>query len=353
MSDFRTGRLMREIVAAVMACLMIAPTSVAAEPKVDRGNGSFFNKPTATATPQTQHHSVRNMIRDARVIVRQSGDGIWPGYSRVTLPVQLIEPTREILFCGRTAIGFKAMPLDRVTGCGLQVRKRQLSVDLAAASYLNEQPVIQIGLPDALGMSRSEWIVTLLHETFHQFQSSLPGYQDAVSTTAQYLGQSGAEWMLDYRFPYADPKVVAAFADMNRCALAFLVGGRPHQVRQLVANYVKARRAARAAVGNTAWQYYEFQVGQEGVARWSELRLARMAGRDDEGIAAVAKDRWAGLSTSLRSMTDQGLGMWKRSSFYVLGAVEAEMLDRLTPKWRQNYIRRPFSLGEQLAAAAG
>lgn len=40
---------MGKMVAAVMACMMMAPTSVAAEPKVDRGNGSFFNKPTATA----------------------------------------------------------------------------------------------------------------------------------------------------------------------------------------------------------------------------------------------------------------------------------------------------------------
>lgn len=157
--------------------------------------------------------------------------------------------------------------------------------------------------------------------------------------------------MLDYPFPYADKKISAAFAEMNTHALNFLENRNPNQDRQIAARYLTARRSAQKAVGDTAWHYYEFQVGQEGVARWSELKLAAVAGRTNKGVAAVAADRWAGLSTSLRAMNDQGLGMWKRSSFYVLGAVEAEMLNRLAPAWRHQYVRQPFSLGAQLAAA--
>lgn len=102
-----------------------------------------------SATSTMPSTSVRTMIRDARKIVSYSGEAVWPGYSRISIPVQLIEPTREILFCGRSATGFRRLTVDRVTGCGLQVRARQLPVDRAAATYLDEQPVIQIGLPGA------------------------------------------------------------------------------------------------------------------------------------------------------------------------------------------------------------
>lgn len=307
----------------------------------------------ASATSVTPSASVRTMIRDTREIVSHSGDGIWPDYSRISIPVQLIEPTREVLFCGRPAKGFRRLPIDKMTGCNMQVRNRQLPVDLAAATDLDGQPVIQIGLPDALESSRSEWIVTLLHETFHQYQASLPGYLNAVSAAGRSLGQQGTQWILSYPFPYADPKVAAAFADMNGRALAFLANQRPDQNRELAVAYLAARRSAQTAAGEAAWSYYEFQVGQEGVARWSELKLAQIAGRTDKGVAAVAADRWAALSTSLRAMNDQGLSVWKRGSFYVLGAVEAEMLDRLAPAWQDHYVRRPFSIGDQLNAAVG
>lgn len=110
-----------------------------------------------------------------------------------------------------------------------------------------------------------------------------------------------------------------------------------------------ARREAEAVVGPRDWRYYEFQVGQEGVARWYELRLARSAGRRDRPIAAVATDKWDGLVTSLRATEAQGLSIWKRNALYVFGAVEAEMLDQTVPDWKQVYRQRPFSIGAQLA----
>lgn len=94
---------------------------------------------------------------------------------------------------------------------------------------------------------------------------------------------------------------------------------------------------------------YEFQVGEEGVARWTKIKLARIAG--DGGIAALADDRWGGLSTSLRSISSTGLSRWKRASFYVFGAIEAEMLERLNPSWHTDYRRAPFTLGAMLGAA--
>ncbi|MEJ8629948.1 hypothetical protein P0F65_09315 [Sphingomonas sp. I4] len=89
-------------------------------------------------------------------------------------------------------------------------------------------------------------------------------------------------------------------------------------------------------------RYYEFQVGQEGVARWTELTLAR---HGDAAMRAHGRDYWTGLSTSLEAIHDQGLKMWKRNAFYVYGAVEAEMLEQAGVDWRSEYRRRPFGMG--------
>lgn len=303
---------------------------------------------TASLLPSAD---VRVMMRNARHIVAQSGDRVWRGYSGTPLPVLLVEPARETLFCSSAVDGFTAAATDPITGCSTQTRPRELPVDVSAADDLQNRLVIQIGLPDAVAVSGTEWIVTLLHESFHEYQSMLPRHREAVSRVSHLLGGAGGSWALDYPFPYTDPRVTTAFAEMNACALAFLAAPRDQDVRTLVTCYVHARRKAQAIVGEPAWKYYEFQVGEEGVARWTEIKLARIAGETDGNIAALANDRWGGLSTSLRSISSTGLSKWKRSSFYVFGAVEAEMLERLNPSWHEEYRKAPFTLGTLLDVA--
>ena len=295
--------------------------------------------------------NVRGMIRDVRQIVARSGDRVWRGYSRTSIPLLLVEPTRETLFCSPPLQGFTASGVDPVTGCDLQTRPRETPIDISATTDVEGRPTIQIGLPDAFGWSRGQWIVTVLHESFHEFQSTLPGYDKAVDRARRQLGKGGGEWMLDYPFPYAKRDVVTAFGRMDASALAFLEAPPDQDVGRLVADYVDARRAARAIVGTKDWRYYEVQVGQEGVALWTELTLAKIAGDSDREIAAVAEDRQGGLATSLRSIAKQGLGKWRRGSFYIFGAIEAKMLERVRPDWQDTYRQSPLSVGAQLDAA--
>lgn len=295
--------------------------------------------------------SVRTLIRTSRAIVQTSGDRVWPGLSRAPLPLQLVEPARELLFCVAPLRGFTPAGSDPVTGCTLQMRPRQLPVDVSAATFLEDLPVIQMGLPAALGATPADWTVTFLHEAFHQYQAVLPGYQAAIDAVGRSLGQTGVGWMLDYPFPYSDPAVGAAFAQMNTAATAFLSAKPGEDTRKYVEAYLQARRGARAAAGEKHWQYYEFQVGQEGAARWIELELADIAGRRNKAIAAVARDRRLGLFTSLRAIDSQGLRVWKRGSFYIFGAFEMAMMSRFVPDWQREYQRAPFAVGAALEAA--
>lgn len=303
------------------------------------------------AIPQLPAELDRRVIADAQAIVRNEGDLLWPGLSQAPLPTLLIGPEHETLFCGLHTSGFSVIGFDPITKCTMQVRARQLPVDLSAATDLGNVSVIHMGLPDALEATPADWIVTYLHEAFHQYQSTLPGYVSALDGVRARLGEAGDQWVLEYLFPYADPKVKAEFAAMTLSAGQFLSAENDEQAQAAIRSYVEARNRARNAMSHDDWLYYEFQVGQEGVARWTELKFSAAGGNARADIAAIGKDRTGGLAASLGAIDRQGLNMWKRSSFYVLGAIEASMLERMRPQWQQEYATNPFAMGSMLNAS--
>ncbi|MFK4004880.1 hypothetical protein [Qipengyuania sp. NPDC077563] len=236
----------------------------------------------------------------------------------------------------------------------MQFRPRELPIDLSAATDLGEHQVIMMGTASTLETTPAEWVVIVLHEAFHQYQSMLPAYVNATNKVRLNFedgNEPDARWMLDYPFPYADPQVRTIYADMTGSALQFLEASSEQQKLAAIADYLAARERAKRKVGAKNWTYFEFQTGQEGVARWSEMMLAAAAGTADSDFAAIAQETRLGLATSLRAIDRDGISMWRRSAFYVLGAVEAEMLEQTGPSWRREYPRRPFELGAMLNTA--
>lgn len=290
--------------------------------------------------------SERAMLADVQHIYRGAGNRLWPGFDRVPLDLVLIGSERETLFCHAAVKGFVAVGRDPLTKCPMQTRARQLPVDLAAASaFFPGGETIAIGDPKTLEMSPAYWKATVLHEAFHLYQSRIPGYPQAVAALGLASNSTNGSWMLNYPFPYADAQVGAAFLKMGDAGLAFLKAKSGQERRAATKAYVAAREAALSQVSAKDRRYYEFQVGQEGVARWTELTLAQQG---DAAMRDDALDRWTGLATSLRAIREQGFGLWKRGALYVYGAVEAEMLERAGPHWRVEYRRHPFGLGDQL-----
>ena len=304
------------------------------------------------ASPLLPKEADRQMIADVQAIVRSNGDRLWEGLSQAPLPILLIGPERETLFCASAVAGFSPAGFDPVTNCSMQTRSRELPVDLSASTHLDDLQVIMMGEPAALEASRAEWMIIVLHEAFHQYQHSVPGYVAAVDRVRRIFGEANGQWMLDYPFPYADAEIGKSFAKMTASALRFLEAANSSDRNVAISDYVDARKDAQSAAGSKNWTYFEFQAGQEGVARWSEQKLGALAGTSDPGISAVAEDGRLGLATSLRAIDRDGLGMWKRNAFYVLGAIEAEMLQQIDPVWQRRYVKAPFSMGSMIEKAA-
>jgi len=108
-------------------------------------------------------------------------------------------------------------------------------------------------------------------------------------------------------------------------------------------------------------RYLEFQLWQEGVARWVEYAATRMAARDGsppsaafralpdfENYEALAQRQRRALHEELQHMS---LAERRRVAFYPLGAAMATLLDGRSPNWKRRYEVAPFRIGSLLVDA--
>jgi hypothetical protein len=90
-----------------------------------------------------------------------------------------------------------------------------------------------------------------------------------------------------------------------------------------------------------------FQCWQEGVARYTEIAVARLAEKthatdpqflSDDEAAALSQDAGATYARVVKRLDSGSLKDDERDSFYALGAGEAMMLDAVHPGWRLSYL---------------
>jgi hypothetical protein len=99
-------------------------------------------------------------------------------------------------------------------------------------------------------------------------------------------------------------------------------------------------------------RYLEFQLWQEGVARYLEIAVAEAAGRADEPSEAFRRlpdyESYSDVAKRLRrrlesELTDLSLGKERRVAFYSIGAGLAMRLDRSDEAWKSRYHERLFT----------
>ncbi len=164
--------------------------------------------------------------------------------------------------------------------------------------------------------------------------------------------------MLDYAFPYDSVPVQQAVRRLATAlgrALSAPPTGRAEALRVVVG----AREALRGRLTDADCRYFEFQLWQEGVARFIEYAAARAAAESERPSAAFRSlpdyepygGAAAGPRQDLRRELDQlALGRQQRVAFYPLGAAMALLLEETRPGWKQAYVDRPFVLAALLSA---
>ena len=296
----------------------------------------------------------RVRLAEAFRLAEELGDAIWPGWSRVPFAVVLVTPETEF-FLRHPRPPSDAQPIgkDALLGSQVYVRPRTFPANLLASFPIEGVPTVVVGQAETTAASSpTDWVVTLLHEHFHQLQDSQPGFSAKVAALGLARGDTTGMCMLDYPFPYERPAVAGAH---RRAALALqdALSGRD------AATFRPANASFRAGLSGDDLKYFDFQLWKEGVARWTQLRVARWAAErhaPNHAFAALpgfvpfpelARALSDGISKELAERT---LPEARRTVVYAFGAGQALLLDRERPCWREQYFSKMFSLEPYFAA---
>ncbi|HYC32055.1 MAG TPA: hypothetical protein VEB59_07165 [Gemmatimonadales bacterium] len=290
----------------------------------------------------------RIRIAEARRLFDRLGTTVWPGWSGTALEVLLVGDSAEFLV-GRRSRGEDFTPLgpDSLLGAEVWTRPRHFPPTLLATFPVGGISTVVVGSAERTGKRPAAWVLTLLHEQFHRWQYSLPDYYEAVGRLELAGGDTTGRWMLDYPFPYDSPPVQMAMRELGT-ALARALRAEP--AGPAVRDVIARRDVLRARLSAADERYLEFQLWQEGVARFIEYAVARAAaeagmrfGGESYRLAADS-----GLGTLRRELEELDLGRQRRVALYPVGAAMALLLDETRPGWKGAYRERPLRLSDLL-----
>lgn len=300
----------------------------------------------------------RTRLAEAFRLAEAISDSVWPGWTRAPFAVLLVTPGREFLLRHPSpSADFVRVGYDSLLQTSVFVRPRVFSPALLATfPAVLGVPTIVIGPAELTGKHSTAWVLTILHEHFHQLQTSRPDYYAGVAALNLARGDETGMWMLNYPFPYDSAVVRARFAAFTRSLAAAVALRGSGESAAAMRTVIDARDHLRASLSAADYRYLAFQMWQEGVARYTELQVARLAAKHyvptaafqalpdytEFSIEAAALEReiHAGLS-------NVQLERAKRVAFYPAGAATALLLDATVPGWKRDYFERAFSLDAQ------
>jgi len=311
----------------------------------------------------------RWLLYGAFRVVEWSGERTWRDFDKIPFAVLLVTPEYEFLVRHpKPPSDFTAGPKDVWLESRVHFRRRVFDPGLQASFPINGVPTVVIGQAGAKNVrDRARWILTLIHEHFHQLQDSQKNAFADYLALGLARGDETGMWMLNYPFPYDNEEVNQRFSAMCQALLEALkvdVKKQKKHFRFKVIEYLKARQRFHLVLGEDDYKYFSFQLWKEGVARyvemeaglnhafWGRLSSVLVGGRGSFGdlmygdYESMGKAALEIYGDSISKLSELSLKERQRIAFYSLGAAEAILLSRANPKWEGQYFKKKFFLEE-------
>jgi hypothetical protein len=308
----------------------------------------------------------RIRIAEAFRLADQIGDRVWSRWSKVPFAVLLVTPEHEFLIRHpKPSADFIRLGYDTVLKSDVYYRTRKWPTSFLATfpavtgSMISTVVVGQA--ENTLAKTSTPWVVTLLHEHFHQLQDSQPNFYTEVNALNLSHGDQTGMWMLNYAFPYERKDVQDQFAVTSQMLAAAIQSRNSSERMRRSHDYLEARKEFQQMLSADDFKYFAFQFWKEGIARYTEYAVARLAAAryrptkefralpDYRSFADVAKST---NDLIFRQLSTQRLGESKREVVYSFGAAEGLLLDQLNPRWRSRYFVEKFDLGGLLEVSS-
>jgi hypothetical protein len=298
----------------------------------------------------------RIRIAEAFRLADALGNCVWPEWDKAPFAVILVTPNHEFLIRHSTpSDDFAPLGEDAVLKCKVWSRPRKFPTDFQATfPAVGGINTIVLGQAENTESKTStRWVITLLHEHFHQLQYTQPRYNAGVNSLGLARGDTTGMWMLNYPFPYTKPEVKDHFSAMSKALFAALQAREKPDFGDKLSAYLESRNKFRSLLKPDEYKYFAFQIWQEGIARYTEYHLAKLAAveykpskefqdlKDYRSFKDVAGHILSGIEKELGSVQ---LGKAKRTVVYNFGAAEGLVLDRAKPDWRKQYFEEKFTI---------
>ncbi len=280
---------------------------------------------------------------------------VWKNWDKAPFAVLLVTPENEFLIRHpKPSEDFTLVGYDALLKSNVYFRKRTQQINfLATFPAVGGISTVVIGQAENTSKKTSTpWVITVLHEHFHQLQSSDPTYYKEVDRLNLANGDQTGMWQLNYPFPYKDASTNERFTHLSNLLAKTLQTKKKSEFSAKLKEYFKARQAFQQMLSEADYKYFSFQIWQEGIARYTEWRIADLAARkykpskqfralkDYEPFKKVADEILN--KQIMASLPTLQLEKWERNVFYPFGAAEGLLLDRANRKWQNRYLTEKF-----------
>ena len=188
-------------------------------------------------------------------------------------------------------------------------------------------------------------------------QYAQPGYYRQLQALGLFRGAQTGNWIVNFPFPYEDADVNARFNHLRDLLLHALAEKDNARFQGLAQQYVAARKAFMDSFTPENRNYFEFQIEQEGIARYIQVRAAEKGASYQPSQAFASLPDYTpfidiaahSLERTLDELRHVELATTKRAAVYPFGAAEGMFLDRFRPDWKEHYFEHMFALGPLFA----
>jgi hypothetical protein len=291
-------------------------------------------------------------IREAMNISEQVGDKIWKGINEVPFVVLLVTDSVEFLVNHPYPTDdFKLSEDDTILKTKIFYRQRQFpDWYLATFPAVNGVSCIVVGTPEKTNKNSTDWVITLLHEHFHQYQSAVKDYYSSVGKLDLSSGDQTGMWMLNYAFPYDNNELIEQYNKFTASLLKAVLNIKKKSIQKDFKKYLKQRTKFKGLLKPADYRYFSFQIWQEGIARYTEYKFIEALDVYNPSFEMKQLKDYVGFKelkdqfylSELRSLKNSKLEVDKRICFYAIGFAEGILLDEQNPNWKDKYLTNKF-----------
>lgn len=305
-------------------------------------------------TNAKMRHEDKIRIREAINISNQVGDKIWKGINDVPFVVLLVTDSVEFLINHPyPSDDFKLSENDTILKTTILYRPRQFpDYFLATFPAVNGVNCIVVGTPEKTNKNSTDWVITLLHEHFHQFQFTQQDYYSSVDKLELSGGDQTGMWQLNYAFPYENADIIEQYNKYVTALFKAVSNIDRKGFKNDFKKYLKQRTKFKCLLSPADYRYFSFQIWQEGIARHTEYKFlealdnyvpsVEMTQLKDYILFQKHKERF--YLSELNALKNLKLDLEQRICFYAIGFAEGILLDKLSPNWQNKYLSDKFHI---------